>query len=96
MDENGYNWPSKRVWKTVESQGKVSKKSGKFEMDIEWQPWKSKYPLYSLVPGGSWLQITGALHSNNKGAKFRLHNLINTFIICSLQSIVSKLASVKI
>ena len=38
MDENGYNWPSKRVWKTVESQGKVSEKSGNFEMDIEWQP----------------------------------------------------------
>ena len=31
-------WPSKRVWKTVESQGKVSEKSGNFEMDIEWQP----------------------------------------------------------
>ena len=25
----------------VESQGKVSEKSGNFEMDIEWQPWKS-------------------------------------------------------
>ena len=24
--------------KTVESQGKVSEKSGNFEMDIEWQP----------------------------------------------------------
>ena len=34
MDEN---WPSKRVWKMVESQGKVSEKSGNFEMDIEWQ-----------------------------------------------------------
>ena len=38
MDENGENWPSKMVWKTVESQGKVSEKSGNFEMDIEWQP----------------------------------------------------------
>ena len=28
----------KRVWKTVESQGKVSEKSGNIEMDIEWQP----------------------------------------------------------
>ena len=28
----------KRVWKTVESKGKVSEKSGNFEMDIEWQP----------------------------------------------------------
>ena len=27
------------VWKTVESQGKVSEKSGNFENDIEWQPW---------------------------------------------------------
>ena len=53
----------------VESQGKVSEKSGNFEMDIEWQPWKSQFPLYSSVPGGSWLQITGVLHSNNKGAK---------------------------
>ena len=26
------------VWKTVESQGKVSEKPGNFEMDIEWQP----------------------------------------------------------
>ena len=26
------------VLKTVESQGKVSEKSGNFEMDIEWQP----------------------------------------------------------
>ena len=24
----------------VESQGKVSEKSGNFEMDIEWHPWK--------------------------------------------------------
>ena len=38
MDENGLNWPSKRVWKMVESQGKVGEKSGNFEMDIEWQP----------------------------------------------------------
>ena len=38
MDENGLNWPSIRVWKPVESQGKVSEKSGNFEMDIEWQP----------------------------------------------------------
>ena len=30
--------PSKTVWKTVESQGKVSEKSGNLEMDIEWQP----------------------------------------------------------
>ena len=28
----------KKVWKTVESQGKVSEKSGNFENDIEWQP----------------------------------------------------------
>ena len=28
----------KGVWKTVESQGKFSEKSGNFEMDIEWQP----------------------------------------------------------
>ena len=27
-----------RVWKTVESQGKVSEKSGNFGKDIEWQP----------------------------------------------------------
>ena len=27
------------VWKTVESQGKVSEKSGNFENDIQWQPW---------------------------------------------------------
>ena len=26
------------VWKMVESQGKVSEKSGNFEMDSEWQP----------------------------------------------------------
>ena len=38
MDENGYNQPSKRVWKMVKSQGKVSEKSGKFKKDIEWQP----------------------------------------------------------
>ena len=31
-------WPSKRVWKKVESQGKVSEKSGNFDMDYEWQP----------------------------------------------------------
>ena len=35
---NGYYWPSKRVWKKVESQGKVSEKSGNFDTDIEWQP----------------------------------------------------------
>ena len=35
---NGYYWPSKRVWKKVESQGKVSEKSGNFDMDNEWQP----------------------------------------------------------
>ena len=29
----------KRVWKKVESQGKVSEKSGNLYMDIEWQPW---------------------------------------------------------
>ena len=28
----------KRVWKKVESQGKVSEKSGNFDMDNEWQP----------------------------------------------------------
>ena len=28
----------KGFWKTVESQGKVSEKSGNLEMDIEWQP----------------------------------------------------------
>ena len=33
---------SKRVWKMVESQGKVSEKSGNFEMDIEWQPCNRK------------------------------------------------------
>ena len=38
MGENGYYRPLKRVWKTVESQEKVSEKSGNFEMDIEWQP----------------------------------------------------------
>ena len=31
--------PSKRVWKKVESQGKVSEKSGNFDTDNEWQPW---------------------------------------------------------
>ena len=30
--------PSKSVWKKVESQGKVSEKSGNFDTDIEWQP----------------------------------------------------------
>ena len=38
MDENGYYQPSKRVWKTVESWGKVSEKSGNVEIHIEWQP----------------------------------------------------------
>ena len=37
-DVNGYYWPSKRVWKKVDSQGKVSEKSGNFDMDNEWQP----------------------------------------------------------
>ena len=41
----------------VESQGKVSEKSGKFEMDIEWQPCKAPFTILStswftyLVPG---------------------------------------------
>ena len=35
----GYYWPIKGVWKKVESQGKVSEKSGNFDMDNEWQPW---------------------------------------------------------
>ena len=35
--ENGYYWPSKRVLKTINGQGKF-KKSGHFEIDIEWQP----------------------------------------------------------
>ena len=35
---NGYYWPSKRVLKKVESQGKVSEKSGNFDTYIEWQP----------------------------------------------------------
>ena len=30
--------PSKSVWKMVEGQGKVSEKSGNFDMDNEWQP----------------------------------------------------------
>ena len=41
----------------VESQGKVSEKSGNFEMDIEWQPWKcykdqnlKKVVCPSLIP----------------------------------------------
>ena len=32
----------KGVWKMVESQGKVSEKSGNFKMDIEKQPCKSR------------------------------------------------------
>ena len=35
---NGYYWLSKRVWKKVESQEKVSEKSGNFDTDNEWQP----------------------------------------------------------
>ena len=31
------------VWKTVESQGKVSEKSGNFEKDIEWQPCRGSF-----------------------------------------------------
>ena len=27
-----------RVWKTVKCQGKISEKSGKFEVDDKWQP----------------------------------------------------------
>ena len=52
MDENGYNWPSKKVWKMVESQRKVREKSGNFEMDIEWQPCiKASYQThYIRVP----------------------------------------------
>ena len=38
--EKGLNQPSKGVWKTVESQVKVSEKSVNFEKDIEWQPWR--------------------------------------------------------
>ena len=39
IGENCYCRPLKRVWKKVVSQGKVSEKSGNFDMDIEWQPW---------------------------------------------------------
>ena len=38
IDENNYYRPSRTVWKTVESQGKVIEMSGNLEMDIELQP----------------------------------------------------------
>ena len=49
MDENGLNWPSKRVWKRVESQGKVSEKSVNFEIDIEWQLWLCLYLVQQML-----------------------------------------------
>ena len=61
MDENGLNWPSIRVWKPVESQGKVSEKSGNFEMDIEWQPWVKDTGTYSYFQTHWWLSESKTL-----------------------------------
>ena len=59
---NCYYWPFKRVWKKVESQGKVSEKSGNFDMDNEWQPcffsetaWPIKAKFYVEPP---WVRGT--------------------------------------
>ena len=55
---NGYYWPSKRVWKKVESQGKVSEKSGNFDMDNEWQPCNlglTQPPIHLLHSRTSWI-----------------------------------------
>ena len=38
MDVYGSNWPSKRVWKTVESQGKVSESQGIFKWILSGNP----------------------------------------------------------
>ena len=44
-----------RVWKTIESQGKVSEKSGNFEKDMKWQPC-TLAPL-TLNGSSSFLQV---------------------------------------
>ena len=58
ITENGKYQPSKRVWKKVESQGKVSEKSGNFNMDIEWQPCNGErmWAKYCLPASGRLAQ----------------------------------------
>ena len=42
----------KRVWKTVKCQGKIREKSGNFEVEDTWQPWKKgrKAGQYTSTP----------------------------------------------